>query len=147
MKLAKSLTLIAAACGSLFTTNVVANEYVTLAVNLEGIKTGHAPLYISVQDANQFRTDEGAGGTILRSQENENMTVELNVEPGIYAVSIWHDLDEDGKFSRGKDYWPTDGWGSSNNPQTGKAPSFDDMKIEVTHDGQVIPITMQYAKR
>ncbi|MEE4245352.1 MAG: DUF2141 domain-containing protein, partial [Kangiellaceae bacterium] len=74
-------------------------------------------------------------------------TVEMSVEPGIYAVSIWHDLDEDGKFSRGKDYWPTDGWGSSGNPPSGKAPSFDDMKVEVTSDGQLIPITMQYIKR
>lgn len=147
MKSIKPLVLITTLCGGLFTTSVMASETVTVAVNLEGIKTGHAPLYISIQDANQFRTNEGAGGTILRSQDNENMTVELNVEPGTYAVSIWHDLDEDGKFSRGKDYWPTDGWGSSNNPQAGKAPSFEDMKVDVTHDGQLIPITMQYAQR
>ena len=135
-------TAMIAALGSVPT--VIADDKVSFQVALNGVKTGHAPLYVSVQDAGQFRTEQGAAGVIIRSQEDERTVVDLEVEPGVYAVSIWHDLDEDGEFSRGENYWPTDGWGASGTYPEDRAPSFDEMKVEILQDGQIIPIDMKY---
>lgn len=147
MKNRMSLACITTLLTPLIACHVFAAEEVSVEVLLDNVKVGHSPLYVSVQDANQFRTNDAQAGTIVRSQEKASVSVQLSVEPGVYAVSIWHDLDEDGQFSRGKDYWPTDGWGSSGNPPQGKAPSFDDMKVEISSGGQVIPIVMQYVDK
>lgn len=119
-------------------------DKVSFQVQLDGVQVGNAPLYISVQDAGKFRTQSGNAGTILRSQDDQLLTVDLEVEPGKYAVSIWHDLDEDGKFSINERYIPTDGWGSSGTPPKDRAPSFDEMMVEIYQDGQVVFIEMQY---
>lgn len=122
------------------------SEKIPFTINLEGIQTGHAPLYISVQDAGNFRTQMGNAGIILRKQDNPTESVNLAVEPGVYAVSIWHDLDEDGQFTMGENYIPEDGWGTSGTPPHDRAPSFDEMAIEIYREGQVIDIAMQYMK-
>ncbi|MEM6604242.1 MAG: hypothetical protein AAF671_00680, partial [Pseudomonadota bacterium] len=70
----------------------LADDKVQFQITLNGVQTGHAPLYVSVQDAGKFRTESGNAGVILRSQEQSNLSVDLAVEPGQYAVSIWHDL-------------------------------------------------------
>ncbi|MEE4244436.1 MAG: hypothetical protein V2I33_03435, partial [Kangiellaceae bacterium] len=76
MTLTRSLMLAAILGATMVSNQLMAKEKVALTVSLEGIQVGHAPLYISVQDANQFRTNDGAAGTILRSQEQQDMTVE-----------------------------------------------------------------------
>ncbi|MEW9798572.1 DUF2141 domain-containing protein [Alteromonas sp. CYL-A6] len=141
----KIISVLALTLPSVFSVTAAATDKVTFQVALNGVKTGHAPLYVSVQDANKIRTSSANAGVILRELNEESVTVDLEVEPGVYAVSVWHDLDEDGKFSMGKNYIPTDGWGASGTPPRDRAPSFDDMKIEIFQNGQVIAVDMDYA--
>lgn len=124
--------------------SAMADDKVQFQITLNGVQTGHAPLYVSVQDAGKFRTESGNAGVILRSQDDTNLTVDLEVEPGKYAVSIWHDLDEDGEFSMDANYVPIDGWGASGTPPEDRAPSFDEMMVEILQNGQVIAIDMEY---
>ncbi|MEM6483514.1 MAG: DUF2141 domain-containing protein [Pseudomonadota bacterium] len=144
MTLKNALVGLTAGISLIVVPGAIADEKVQFQVTLNGVQTGHAPLYVSVQDAGKFRTDSGNAGVILRSQELTNISVDLEVEPGQYAVSIWHDLDEDGEFSMGANYVPTDGWGASGTPPEDRAPSFDEMMVEILQDGQVIAIDMEY---
>lgn len=134
-------------CAAMSITGATGEEKVVFQVSLSGVKTGHSPLYISVQDAGQFRTQDGAAGAILREQESTETIVDLEVEPGAYAISVWHDLDEDGEFSRGENYWPTDGWGASGTYPEDRAPSFEEMKVDILQNGRVVMIDMQYYER
>lgn len=53
--------------------------------------------------------------------------------PGEYAVSMWHDIDGDGHFSKeaAKNVMPLDGWGMVNAETLRAEPQFDQVKLQV----------------
>jgi uncharacterized protein (DUF2141 family) len=75
--------------------------------------------------------------------DNEEITVVLeNVAPGEYAVSIFHDENDNGKLDRGTYGIPVEKTGSSNNAKgTYGPPTFDDCKFTVEED-TVIYVTL-----
>jgi uncharacterized protein (DUF2141 family) len=65
--------------------------------------------------------------------------------PGYYAVVILHDEDEDGKMNTSFKI-PTEGYGSSNNPNAYCAPRFDECRFIITGASETrqIEIKMNY---
>jgi uncharacterized protein (DUF2141 family) len=79
----------------------------------------------------------------MQKVDKEEISVALdNVAPGAYAVSIFHDENDNGKLDAGAYGIPVEKTGSSNNAK-GKygPPSFDDCKFMVDED-TVIYITL-----
>ena len=100
------------------------------------------PIYISIQTRENYRSLKGFGGAIKKAQKGE-MTVTFTVdEPGDYSVSVWHDRDDDGRFSMTKSYEILDSWGASGTPPTDREPNFDDVKVSIPSMGTSLSIDM-----
>lgn len=117
---------------------------VPLSITLNGVRAGDTPLYISVQTEADYRSMEGHG-TIVATTEAGTLTrsVELPAA-GSYAVSVWHDLDNDGRFSMSDTYEIEDGWATSGVVPRGSAPTFSNAKVVVPGYGADIEIAMIY---
>jgi len=117
---------------------------IPVTVNLSAVEIADGPIYISVQKREQYRGMAGHG-TILKLATPGNMTATVKVsEPGDYAVSVWHDMDDNLVFGMSEDYRPTEGWGASGNVPTDRMPTFDDVKIKVESFGATVSVPMIY---
>jgi uncharacterized protein (DUF2141 family) len=75
------------------------------------------------------------------------MLSDLNLKPGNYAITAFHDANNDSKLNKGAFGIPEEGFGFSNNPQIGfSAPSFDDTKFKVSNSPSVVQIKFRYMK-
>ena len=87
---------------------------------------------------------KGHGG-ILQEATLGEMKATFNVDQaGDYAVSVWHDLNDDGIFSMNESYKILDGWGNSAETQVAGRPTFDDVKIAVPAYGADVTVKMKY---
>ena len=117
---------------------------IPLTVNLSGVKIADGPIYISVQKRGQYMGMKGHG-TILKTATPGNMTATVKVkEPGDYAVSVWHDMDDDTVFDMDETYRPAEGWGASGNVPTDRMPTFDDVKIKIESFGTTVNVPLVY---
>jgi uncharacterized protein (DUF2141 family) len=64
--------------------------------------------------------------------------------PGIYAVSVLHDENGNGKTDTNFIGIPTEGLGTSNNPKTFGMPGFDDAKFQFGGNNLTIDIKLKY---
>ena len=82
----------------------------------------------------KFQKDEITG---------ETMTFSLNLEPGVYGLSLLDDVNSDGRMEYGKLGIPKEGFGFSDYYHTGfKRPKFDSFRFTVL-EGQVKKITVR----
>jgi uncharacterized protein (DUF2141 family) len=117
---------------------------IPVTVKLDNVTRVEGPIYVSIQTREHYQSMKGFGGIIKQADYGE-MTATFSVdEPGEYAVSIWHDLDDDGRFSMTETYQILDGWGASGTPPEKSAPTFDDVKIKVESFGATVPVAMKY---
>ena len=74
-----------------------------------------------------------------------SQVVFLDVPPGLYAVSVRHDENLNGKLDTNIFGIPKEGYGASNNPSKKlREPTFDEGKIELKDGEQVIEIKLIY---
>jgi len=85
---------------------------------------------------------KGHGGTIKALTPGTMQATFKVAEPGDYAVSVWHDRDNDMRFSMDAEYKITDGWGASGTPPINRMPQFDDVKISIPNMGTSLEIEM-----
>ena len=64
-----------------------------------------------------------------------------NVKPGLYAASVSHDVNQNGKVDTNFLGIPREAWGVSNNVRLLRAPKFEEAKFEVRGD-KTIEITI-----
>ena len=114
---------------------------VTLTDVLPEGSTGE-PIYISIQTRENYRSMKGFGGMIEKATVGEMSAIFTVDEPGDYSVSVWHDRDDDGRFSMTETYEILDSWGASGTPPTDKEPTFDDVKISIPNMGTSVTIDM-----
>jgi len=99
-------------------------------------------IYVSIQTRETFRSMKGHGGTIKALTPGTMQATFKVAEPGDYAVSVWHDRDNDMRFSMDAEYKITDGWGASGTPPINRMPQFDDVKISIPNMGTSLEIEM-----
>ena len=138
----KTKSLIAIAALALMTSPAQAEE-TNLSVELTGLQASEGKLYISIQKEEDYKAQRGHGG-VFEVTEAGNETYTFSVPAGLYAVSIWHDTDNDGRFSMDENWIPTDGWGMSGTPSTDKEPVFDEVKVAIASSGTSVRIPMIY---
>ena len=65
--------------------------------------------------------------------------------PGVYAVVVFHDENENGKFDRSWNGLPSEGFGVSNNPRAFlRAPTHSEAAFEVGAGQTVLKIELRY---
>jgi len=143
----KNLTKLAVVLGSFaaFSTSSADDTAadVNVRVVITDVKATDAPLYISIQSKEDYRSERSAGALIIKSQTGKVIDHLFKVPAGEYAISVWHDLDKDNSFSMDSQWRPIDGWGSSG-PELSGDPTFEDVKVAVIQEGQVMEISMHY---
>ena len=78
-------------------------------------------------------------------QDNESRLSINNIEYGTYAVSVYHDENNNGKLDKKWNLIPSEGFGTSNNARKEKeGPSYDLSKFEVNADSISIKIKLEY---
>ena len=137
-----SKSLIAIATLTLMTGAALAEE-TNLSVELTGLKASDGKLYISVHKEEDFMAQRGLGG-IFEVSKTGSQGYSFTVPTGEYAVSIWHDTDNDGQFSINENYIPTDGWAMSGSAEANEQPNFDDVKITIANSKTFISLPMIY---
>lgn len=117
---------------------------IPVTVTLKGITETEGPIYVSIQTRENYRSMKGFGG-MLSEPSLGDITQTFNVDaPGNYAVSVWHDLDDDGRFSMTEDYKVLDGWGASGDVPVDREPTFDDVQIDIKESGSDVSVEMRY---
>ena len=117
-----------------------------LTVNLSGIEARGGNLYISIQTEDQFMKEEGRG-EIIKAPAAGDQTFTYDVPEGVYAVSIWHDDNDNGTFDMGATTgMPLDGWAMHNGLKLRGAPTFDAVSIEVPASGAAVSEAMIYGR-
>ena len=117
---------------------------IPVSVILDDVKSTSGPIYISIQKRTEYMGMKGHGG-ILQEATLGEMKATFNVDQaGDYAVSVWHDLNDDGIFSMNESYKILDGWGNSAEAEVEGRPSFDDVKIAVPAYGADVTVKMKY---
>lgn len=141
-----------ASCLSIFSVGVPAAAVdghvntgtIPVSITIEGVRETTVPLYISVQKRGEYMGLKGHG-VILKKTDEGTMRASVNVDVvDDYAISLWHDLDDDGVFSMNDRYQPQDGYAASGTMPTDRAPTFDDVKITVPIVGRAVTVTMVY---
>jgi uncharacterized protein (DUF2141 family) len=98
-------------------------------------------VYAAVYDAENF-LKKPAYGMLVKANKEEVSIVLDNVAPGNYAVSLFHDENDNGKLDTGAFGIPTEKTGFSNNAKGAYGPpKFDDCQFTVDDD-TVIYITL-----
>jgi len=121
-----------------------AGDEVDVRIVIKDVKAGDAPLYLSIQSKEDYRSQRAAASLIVKSQTGKPIDKTFKVPSGDYAISVWHDLDKDNSFSMNEKWEPLDGWASSG-PELKGDPTFDEVKLNIVQNGQVAELSMNYS--
>jgi uncharacterized protein (DUF2141 family) len=119
-----------------------------VTVDLNGLRAG-GTLYVQLQTRAQFMGADRAGGKIVRVAGAGTLSVDLGeVAPGDYAVSVWHDDNDNHRFDMdAQGGGPLDGWAIANGAEAGAgAPDFDRAKVSVAQAPLRLPMTVHYGR-
>jgi uncharacterized protein (DUF2141 family) len=112
-----------------------------LTISVDGVEQATGTLYVAVYDEENY-LKKPVYGTLIKVDREEITVVFDSITDGYYAVSIFHDENDNGKLDRGTYGIPIEKTGSSNNAKGSMgAPKFDDCKFTV-EDDTVIYITL-----
>jgi uncharacterized protein (DUF2141 family) len=117
-----------------------------VTADLSGLRAG-GTLYVQLQTRDQFMSANRAGGEILRRVPAGSLSLALgDVPPGDYAISVWHDDNNNGRFDVGPRGAPEDGWATVGGEALRGAPTFDQVKFTVTAAPARIPLALHYGR-
>jgi uncharacterized protein (DUF2141 family) len=113
------------------------NAQSKLTVVVNGMEEITGTLYVAVYDADNYMK-KPVYGALAKVDKEEVRVVLDSIAPGEYAVSIFHDENDNGKLDTGAFGIPTEPTGYSNNAK-GKygPPKFDDCKFTVKKDTEI----------
>jgi uncharacterized protein (DUF2141 family) len=116
-----------------------------LTVVIDGIEKLQGQILVGVYDSAGFLRKFTYGG-IVKADKNEVKIVIDSVAAGKYAVSIYHDENDNYKLDTGQFGIPVEKTGFSNNAKSKTGPpKFEDCAFKVKEDS-VIYITLQEFK-
>jgi uncharacterized protein (DUF2141 family) len=118
-----------------------------VTLTLEGIEAAKGDLYVSMQTEADFMQPRGSYGEIVKLPAAGNRTIVMkDVKPGSYAISVWHDVNNDHVFNRAENGKPLDGWTMINAEALRAVPKFDQVKLDVAESGKALMLKMYYSK-
>ena len=154
LRLDYSIVAIGALCGfwimAAQTRSAQAPATSTLTVKVTGARNAKGKIGVTLfQDADGF-PDNTSKAVRQQAVEIDPNTVSAqvvfsDVPQGIYAVSVLHDENLNGKLDKGFMGIPKEGYGASNNPaKKRRAPTFDEAKFSLNAREQTEEIRLIY---
>ncbi len=117
-----------------------------LSVTVDGVEDRGGKLYIGVQTEAEFMKPAGIAGTVLPAPTAGTHTVTFDIPAGDYAISVWHDENDDYVFDLDENGMPADGWSMVNGEALTGVPTFEVVKVTLTEDGTSAAAAMIYPR-
>ena len=120
-----------------------------ILIEVDGFENLDGNLAIAINNSSeQFSSNTESYKDTIIDAILHNITIVIeDVTPGTYAVSVFHDEDEDGELDLGGILGiPEEGFGFSNNPAIGfSQPDFNECKFLIEENQSVtVPISLVY---
>ncbi len=121
-----------------------------LEVTFKELKDSTGQVCLSLYSGPKGFPKGGTDSDLLSSKctpiANGNATLTFgDLKPGKYAITAFHDANNDGKMNKNSFGMPEEGFGFSNNPEIGfSAPSFNETEFQVSDTKAVVPIKLRY---
>ncbi|MDR3132843.1 MAG: DUF2141 domain-containing protein [Prevotellaceae bacterium] len=120
------------------------NAQSKLTIVVDGMEKTAGALYVAVYDAENF-LKKPVYGTLAKVDREEVRVVLDSIAPGEYAVSIFHDENDNGELDKGAFGIPSEPTGFSNNAKgTYGPPKFDACKFSIEEDTMIYLTLSQY---
>jgi uncharacterized protein (DUF2141 family) len=122
----------------------------TLTVRVSGARNTKGKIGVTLFQNVQGFPDDSSKAIRQESVEIDPKTMSAQVTfkdlpQGVYAVSVLHDENSNGKMDKNLVGIPKEGYGASNNPKKKRrAPTFDEAKFSLNAPEQTIEITLIY---
>jgi len=116
-----------------------------LQVNIEGLRHENGFVYVALfnSEANFLNTEAMLSGKRLKASSTIR-TWFSDLQPGTYAISVYHDANGNGKLDKNLLGLPTESYGFSNNAvEIGRTPSFGQAAFTLENVDKTIAITLR----
>ncbi|MDR1342816.1 MAG: DUF2141 domain-containing protein [Prevotellaceae bacterium] len=125
----KSRTIILFLCCAPFITQAQQR----LTIKIEGIEKIQGQLKVGFYtEKEEFAGETPLVGKIIKVNSKTAICVLDSIKDGQYAISIYHDLNSNGKLDKNWFGIPSEKYGFSNNPKVRKTPTFEQCRFDFT---------------
>jgi uncharacterized protein (DUF2141 family) len=118
-----------------FTSQIQSQEGYNISVKVNGLSSNEGKVFLAIYDTEEDFLENTFKGT---TSSITNQTCEVifeNIPKGIYAISIFHDENDNGKMDTNFMGIPKEDYGCSNNASGFMGPpKWKDAKFELTND-------------
>ncbi|TYA53792.1 DUF2141 domain-containing protein [Formosa maritima] len=115
-------------------------ETYSIAIKIDNALNNDGHMLIGLHNADTFMKGKGIQNSKSKITDGVvNITFE-NVTPGIYAIMVLHDANDNGKMDFDTSGMPKESYGMSNNPMLFGPPTFTDAKFELLNEDKEIII-------
>jgi len=117
-----------------------------LQISVVGLRSAQGEVHLGLfNQPEAFPQGERLTGTKVKVESRTVTAVFTGLQPGTYAVSLYHDENSNGRFDKNFLGLPQEGYGFSNDARPGFGPpSFTKASFTVDGHSKVITITVQY---
>lgn len=141
---------LAAAAGAGQSVPAPAAPTATLTVNVVGARNARGKIGVSL-----FRDGRGFPDTVANAFRRERVAIDpraltaqvvwRDLEPGVYAVAVLHDENDNDRMDKNFIGIPKEGYGASNNPpKKHRAPSFEEARFSLAAPAQTLETRLIY---
>ena len=120
---------------------------VTLNVQVDGFKNAAGAAGIALWDAARGFPEEvehAVATTYATIQDGVAMARFDQLEPGTYAITVYHDRNDNRRFDKNWLGIPREGWGVSNNVRPRlRAPRFDEAMLDLGAGEELVEIRVE----
>ncbi|PKH51165.1 hypothetical protein CXF68_10925 [Tenacibaculum sp. Bg11-29] len=115
--------------------NSIAQEKHTVTLEFEGIKSNKGSLFIALYNTEDTFLKKPLNGTIVEIVNKKAIVILKDISVGVYAVSVFHDINDNKKMDTNFLGIPKEPTGMSNNAKGFMGPpKYKDAKFEVLKD-------------
>ncbi len=117
-----------------------------LVLNVQNIESADGIIHIAVFNQSNFLQE---GKEILKTtaavQKSQNQRIIIPSLPfGTYAIAIYHDVNNNGKFDKNALGIPVEPYAFSNNPKVKwRSPTFDETQIELNAPQKILEVELK----
>lgn len=127
---------------TLLLTGIIMHAQNTVEVSMLGFENNDGTAMIAIYDSEENFLEKRYKGQLSPIAANKSVATFTDIPDGVYAISVVHDEDNNGKLNMMMGFYPAEATGSSNDaPARFGPPKWEDAKFEVKN-GQVLKMNI-----
>lgn len=116
-----------------------------LEVRIDGLREARGHVLVALADSAAAWDGQAPARARLRhavASSSEMIRFE-DLPPGSYAISLFHDENDNGEMDKNIVGMPTEGYGFSQNPRVMRKATFEEARFELAADGGTIVVELR----